>query len=369
MKALDLFARFPGDGLAGENACGLSFDGGRRCAAASRLQPRNRRYLGNKYKLLDFIEGIVKEKCGNFGVFCDMFAGTGVVAHRFNRPDVAVIANDILTSNYIALKAFLGATTTGVSEITRKIRMLDELEANEDNYFSRHFGGTYFTVENARKIGAVREKIDELAADDSEKALLVTSLLYAADKAANTVGHYDAFRKTLDTTRPLRLLPPDFSAANNVNNRVYNEDANSLIEEIECDVLYLDPPYNSRQYSDAYHLLENLATWKKPPVYGKAKKMSRLRVKSRYCLHAADKALAHLISRARCGHILLSYNNTGDSKDGRSNARISDETIMRILRGRGKVEVFEQGHKAFTAGKSDASGHAERVFYCEVAKR
>jgi len=86
-----------------------------------------------------------------------------------------------------------------------------------------------------------------------------------------TTGWSD--RKKLDTIQPLRLLVPDFEPENNANN---------------------DPPYNSRQYSDAYHLLENLASWEKPPVHGKAKKMDRSHIKSDYCLQSASKVFANL---------------------------------------------------------------------------
>lgn len=333
-----------------------------------RFQLQNRRFLGNKYKLLGFIEDIVNEKCNGFNVFCDIFAGTGVVGERFNEKNIKIIANDFLASNYMPLRAFLGTSNVDFGKIEKKINLLNDLEANKDNYFSKHFGETYFTLENARKIGAIREKIDEIATDENEKALLITSLLYAVDKVANTVGHYDAYRKKLDTVQPLRLLVPDFEPENNVNNEIYKEDANQLIRKISCDVLYIDPPYNSRQYSDAYHLLENLTTWEKPQVHGKAKKMDRAHIKSDYCLQSASKAFADLISNADCKHILLSYNNTGESKDGRSNARISDEQIINILKSRGEVDIFERDYKAFTTGKSDTDGHTERVFYCKVTK-
>jgi len=333
-----------------------------------RFQLQNRRFLGNKYKLLGFIEDIVNEKCNGFGVFCDIFAGTGVVGERFNEKNIKVIANDFLASNYIPLKAFLGTSEIDFEEIEKKINLLNGLESNNDNYFSEHFGKTYFTLENARKIGAIREKINEIAKNENEKAVLITALLYAVDKVANTVGHYDAYRKKLDTVQPLRLLIPDFEPENNSNNEIYNKDANQLIRKISCDVLYIDPPYNSRQYSDAYHLLENLITWKKPPVHGMAKKMDRSHIKSDYCLQSASRAFSDLISNANCKHILLSYNNTGESKDERSNARISDERIINILKLRGEVDIFERDYKAFTTGKSDTDGHTERVFYCKVTK-
>ena len=227
-------------------------------------------------------------------MFCDIFAGTGVVGERFNEKDIKVIANDFLASNYLPLKAFLETSEIDFKEIEKKINLLNSLEGSNDNYFSEHFGNTFFTLENARKIGAIREKIDEIAKDDNEKAVLITALLYAVDKVANTVGHYDAYRKKLDTIQPLRLLVPDFEPENNANNEVYKEDANQLIRKISCDVLYIDPPYNSRQYSDAYHLLENLASWEKPQVHGKAKKMDRAHIKSDYCLNSAPKAFADL---------------------------------------------------------------------------
>ena len=335
---------------------------------SGRFQLQNRRYLGNKYKLLGFIEDIVSEKCNGFESFCDIFAGTGVVGDRFNEKNVKIISNDILASNYFAIKAFLGTSNVNLNSIEEKILSLNSLETKEDNYFSTHFGNTYFTLENARKIGAIRERIEAIASDENEKAVLIASLLYAVDKVANTVGHYDAFRKTLDTVQPLRLLVPEFSSEDNQNNEIYREDANKLIRKISFDVLYIDPPYNSRQYSDAYHLLENLATWDKPPVHGIAKKMNRDHLKSEYCLKSAPEAFADLIRNAKCKHILVSYNNTGESKDGRSNARINDGQILSALKSRGDVDIFERDYKAFTAGKSNGDGHTERVFYCNVRK-
>ena len=329
---------------------------------------QNRRYLGNKYRLLGFIEDIVDDKCPDYETFCDIFSGTGVVASRFNERGVTVIANDILLSNYVPLKAFLGLSKVDYEQIGWKIEMLNSMHPDGENYFSANFGGKYFTVENAEKIGAIREKIDEISDSSSEKVILITCLLYAADKVANTVGHYDAFRKNLDAVRPLKLLLPRINEADNIGNRIYNEDANDLVRKVSCDVLYADPPYNSRQYSDAYHLLENLVSWVKPPVYGKAGKMDRRHIKSDYCMKSAQHALADLVGHADCQHILLSYNNTGESKDGRSNARISDGKILDILESRGEVEVFERNYKAFTTGRSDTAGHTERVFYCRVER-
>lgn len=327
---------------------------------------QNRRYLGNKYKLLDFIEDIVNEMCGEVNSFCDIFAGTGVVGERFNNKNIKVISNDILYSNYVALYTFLASTNVDLEGIKEKIDYLNRFEPVGDNYFSINFGDTYFTLENARRIGAIREEIGKISENEEEKLILITSLIYATDKTANTVGHYDAFRNTLDTMQPLELLVPDISEEKNYNNEVYNEDANVLINKIRSDVLYIDPPYNSRQYCDTYHLLENLAIWGKPPVFGKARKMNRFYLKSKYCLKTAINSFKDLIASAKCRYILVSYNNTGESKDNRSNARIRDLEIISILKKKGHLDLFEREYKAFTTGKSITGGHTERIFYCKV---
>lgn len=332
------------------------------------FQLQNRRYLGNKYKLLGFIEDIISEKCGLISSFCDIFAGTGVVGERFNNPEIKVISNDFLYANYVCLQTFLDIDEDAQRNSVEKINHLNNLENNKENYFSTYFGGTYFSNENAIKIGAIREEIENIAEHDSERSILICSLLYATDRVANTVGHYDAFRKKLDMLRPVKLLIPDIDYSNNQSNEIYKEGANILIRKISCDVLYIDPPYNSRQYSDAYHLLENLAEWKKPNVVGIGKKMNRSHIKSNYCLKSATQSFEDLISNANCKHILFSYNNTGDSKDGRSNARMNDDEIFQILNDKGEVEIFEKDYKSFTTGKSNGENNVERIFYCKVIK-
>ena len=130
--------------------------------------------------------------------------------------------------------------------------------------------------------------------------------------------------------------------------------------------MYLDPPYNSRQYSDAYHLLENIAKWEKPEVFGVARKMNRSHIKSNYCTTQATKAFSELIENANARYILLSYNNMAEKGNGRSNAKINDEDIIKILQKKGKVTIFEQAYKSFTTGKSSIQNNSERLFLCEV---
>lgn len=337
------------------------------------LQIHNRRFLGNKTKLLGFIGDIVADKCRGYYTFCDIFAGTGVVGHYFSRPDTKVISNDILNSSHVSLQCWLNTKNYDQEKIINIIDYLNDLKPKKENYVSKYFGNSYFTQENALKIGVIREEIEKLEEkkeiNSEEKNVILTSLVYAMDKVANTVGHYETYRKKLDTLQDVKLLVPDINIDNNTNNEIHQKDANQLIREIKCDVLYLDPPYNSRQYGDSYHLLENIVTWEKPDVEGVAKKMvNRAHLKSKYCLKSAEEALRDLIKNAKANHILLSYNNTGEKKNVRSNAKISDDRIVEILKEKGEVEVFERDYKGFTTGKSDTNGHTERVFYCKVTK-
>lgn len=142
-------------------------------------------------------------------------------------------------------------------------------------------------------------------------------------------------------------------------------DANELAGRLDVDLVYIDPPYNSRQYCDAYHLLENVACWEKPQVFGVARKMDRSGLKSDYCTKRAARAFEELIRSVHARYILLSYNNMAEKGNGRSNAKISDEDILRILGKKGKVKVFSEDYKAFSTGKSDIQENQERLFLCE----
>ena len=336
------------------------------------MRINNRRYLGNKYKLLSFIKEIVDSECEDINVIFDVFAGTGAVASAFL--DKSVIVNDILYSNHLAhITWFLPQeyNKDKIEEIIKEYNELDNLE--EENYMSINFADTYFSKKICVKIGPIREDIenryDNNEINEKERAILITSLLYAADKIANTCGHYDAYRKGAEYNDNFVMEVPEIDEELSLDNKCYNCDSNELAKEIVCDLAYLDPPYNSRQYCDAYHLLENIANWEKPIVEGVAKKMDRDNLKSDYCTIKATQAFEDLIDKLQCKYIILSYNNTGDSANGRSNAKLTDEDIIRILQKKGTVKVFSKSYKAFTTGKSEIDNNEERLFFCKVENK
>jgi len=334
-----------------------------------KLKINNRRYLGSKYKLLDFICKVVEENCTEVSSVADVFGGTGVVADRFNRQGKKIIINDILYSNYLSYLTWFSEEKIDISKIKKLINEFNEFQPAKENYVSINFGGTYFTEYNAKKIGLIREEIENLThqLNKREKAILITSLIYAMDKVANTVGHYDAYRRKLDSLNELKLLLPEFTDELNSQNKIYRGDANELVKNIYADLFYIDTPYNSRQYGDAYHLLENIAEWKKPELVGVAKKMiDRTHIKSDYCTMKATSSFEDLISNIRGKYILVSYNNMAQKGVGRSNAKISSEEIIQILKTRGTVEIFETNFQAYNTGKTNIDDHKELLYLCTV---
>lgn len=326
----------------------------------------NRRYLGNKYKLLPFITKVVDKECFNIKSIADIFSGTGAVSSAFK--DKEIITNDLMYSNYICNLAWFSSQKYNQQIIIDYIVKYNSKSEYEDNYMTENFANTYFSYNDCSKIGFIREDIEQnycnRKINDRERAILITSLLYAMDKIAKTCGHYDAYRKGAEFDTSLELFVPLAEVHNNSNNKCFNIDANELVKKISADLVYLDPPYNSRQYCDAYHLLENVARWDKPVVFGVAKKMNRDKMKSKYCTQSATEAFEDLIKNIHAKYILLSYNNMATKGNGRSNAKISDEDIMRILQNKGTVKVFSEEYKAFSTGKSNIADNAERLFLC-----
>jgi len=326
----------------------------------------NRRYTGSKYKLADWIFEIINTQCKGTS-FCDIFAGTGIVAKHALTQMSEVVINDFLYSNEVIYKAFFMQAPFDMEKLENYKEAFLSLQAFtlEENYVSKNYGGKFFSKNDALLIGEIRERIEAIDnINEKERAILIASLLYSADKIANTVGHYDAYIKG----RPLKdqfkydLISPYYTEA---EVSIRREDANILAKNLNCDIVYVDPPYNSRQYSRFYHVLENLATWKKPELYGVALKPTPENM-SEYCRGTALKAFAALINDLSCKYILVSYNNTYESKSSSSLNKMTLDNIRQVLSGKGKLKCFEKAHQYFNAGKTNFVNHKELLFVVEV---
>ena len=315
-------------------------------------------YIGSKYKLSDFISSSVKSIVGDDlsdKIFCDLFAGTGIVGRNFKKEVKKVISNDmefysyVLNKNYIENHEFLD------NEIY--IKELNETNGEEGFIFNEYSENgkanrLYFSEHNGKKIDAIRTKIEfwktEKKISSALYYFLLASLLEGADKVANTASVYGAFLKHIKKTAQKELiLEPAIFEINSHSHEVYNEDSNLLIKKIEGDILYLDPPYNAREYGANYHLLNTIAKYDNFTPKGKTG--LRDYSKSAFCKKKeVEKSFDDLIKNANFKYIFLSYNNEGI---------MSSETIKKILSNYGKYDLLTTEYQRFRADKKENRNH------------
>jgi adenine-specific DNA-methyltransferase len=134
---------------------------------------------------------------------------------------------------------------------------------------------------------------------------------------------------------------------------------------MNADIVYIDPPYNSRQYSRFYHVLETLTLWDKPKLSGVALKRPSENM-SDYCRSNAPVVFADLIKNINAKYIVVSYNNTYNSKSNSSRNKIELEDIKSTLDSKGKTKIFKKDHQFFNAGKTNFNNHQEYLFITKV---
>ena len=338
-------------------------------------------YIGSKLSLLDFINNTVisllksnnDHRATNKMTFADLFAGTGVVGANFKQNGYRIISNDIQYYSYVLNKHLI--ENNKILEFTNLIAIfpktndysfekrqnfilnfLENLDGIKGFVYNNYcLGGTinsefprqYFSDENGMKCDTIRKKIEEWKflnyINESEYYFLLSSLINSIDKYANTASVYGAFLKKLKESaqKKLQLKPYLYTIESNQDNIVYNTDIDELIKEIKGDILYLDPPYNHRQYATNYHLLETIAKNDQPIIKGITGLREYAKEKSLYCSKVnALTSFENLIKNSNFNYIILSYNNEGI---------ISKEDIQRILSKKGKYLQFKMNHKRFKA--------------------
>ncbi len=323
-------------------------------------------YIGSKFKLSTWIKEEITSVIGNDlndKIFCDIFAGTGIVGRTFKKDVKQVIANDLEYYSYVLNRNYIA----NHKEIQNKEYYIDELNnlpLIDNGFIYQNYclgsgsGRQYFSDENGKKIDTIRTQIqkwyDNKEIDDDLYYFLLASLIESADKVANTASVYGAFLKHLKKSaqKELVLESADFIQNDN-SHQVFNEDSNKLIKNISGDILYLDPPYNQRQYSANYHLLNTIALYK--PFIPKGKTGLPGYNRSSYCKKGeVKKSFEELIKNANFRYIFLSYNNEG---------LMSKEDVKNIMKKYGKYDLVTQEYQRFKADKTENRNHKANHTY------
>lgn len=289
------------------------------------------RYLGNKTKLLPFIEKTIQKYHLRGDTFADLFAGTGTVGDYF-KDRYKIISNDFLYYSFVLNKAKLLNP-----QIPNFVRFEEEYGENifrwlntrvyiPDNSYFIYNNYTpvgdrmFFTEKNAIKIDGMRMDIDTLKnkhlISESEYFFLLASLLESVTRVSNTSGTYEAYFKFWESRakkdfilEPLEMKTTD--SLYSINN-IYQEDTNKLIRKISGDIAYIDTPYTVTQYVSAYHMLETIAKYDSPRIKGVGGKRERGNKNSLYARkNSVREQFEDLFRQLQFRYVMVSYSNQG----------------------------------------------------------
>ena len=296
------------------------------------------RFIGCKTNLLDEINVVINSNCKNSKTFCDLFSGTGTVGLFFKK-NYEIISNDLLYFSYILQKGSISIN----NQITFK-KLYSNLEIDCDNSdlidnvieylnninfkeydgkktitnnYSPKGGRMYLTEENALKIDCIRNLIEiwkeNSVISEDEYYYLLSCLINAIPSYSNISGTYGAYLKSWDkrALKEFKLEKKDIIINTKIN-KSYNLNGIELLEKISGDILYLDPPYNSRQYLPNYHLLETVAKYDEPVTTGVTGVRNYDKEKSNWCskIKVYDE-FETTLKKAKFKHIILSYSSDG----------------------------------------------------------
>jgi len=301
------------------------------------------KYLGSKRLLLPKILALVGETRATSAL--DLFSGTARVGHALKRQGIRVHAND--HNAYAGTLATCYVAADRGRWLKRAERLIRELDAlpGESGWFTETYcvRARYFKPENGARIDAIRERIAALGLEPQLQAIVLTSLMEAADRVDSTTGVQMAFLKqwAARAENPLRLRVPEILPGPGSASCL---DAREAAERFEADVAYLDPPYNQHSYLGNYHVWESLVRWDKPEVYGIANKRIDVRERgSRFNRRGQiGPALGELIAAVRARTLIVSFNDEG---------YVSREEMRAQLAARGSVREVEIPYRRYVGAR------------------
>jgi len=327
----------------------------------SDIKTQGIKYAGSKLKIIPYILESIKDL--KIKTVLDGFSGSTRVSQAFAKAGYDVTSNDVAHWSEICAKCFL------LHNKDKKYyqKILDELNALKgyDGWFTAHYGGDEkmeakmpFQIKNTRKLDAIRDKIEKLSLDDIDKAVILTSLLFALDAVDSTLGHFASYlsKWSKRSYNDLFLKLPDLKKTNGYH-RVVREDIFKVVENNYFDLAYFDPPYGSNnekmppsrvRYSSYYHIWTSVVKHDKPRLFGKVNRREDTRDffsasvfeefrKNSNGFFIAMEAIRMLIQKTKAKYILLSYSSGG---------RATKKELETILNETGKVlKIIEIDYK------------------------
>ncbi|WP_168415175.1 DNA adenine methylase [Erwinia amylovora] len=337
------------------------------------------RYLGNKETIVSNIIELLKDKniIKNEYSFFDAFCGTGSVADALKSNYSEIVINDNLKWSTLYSSGRLLSGECGFNKLNfNPFDFINNTSEIKKGFFYKNYspGGSermYFSAQNAGRIDYIRENIENWflngQINKSEYNYLLASLIESVSKVSNTAGVYGAYLKHWDSRalKEIEYLPVDCSDGNCNKLTVFNEKIEDIIENVECDILYLDPPYTQNQYGTQYHLLETLILNDSPDISKVTGSRSTTPMRSDWskdfkCHILLDK----IISKTKASHILLSY-----SADGFMSKDFIDSVMMRYG-VKSSYECRKIAYKKYKNHKSKGeSEHFEYLFYIKKREK
>jgi len=333
------------------------------------------RFIGGKSLMLDNIRQVMTENVAEpIDTIGDLFCGSGIVAQFFKKQGFKVISNDLMYMSYVLARGMTELNDAPEFRYLNGIDVFDYLNrlstpSDEENAFiSRNYCPNdscqrmYFQIENAKKIDAVRQQIENWyqlkQLEENEYYYLLASLIAAVPYVANIAGVYAAYLKNWDkrTYNTLQIQPLEIIHSH-VTCEAYHTDAVELCKNRQFDFVYIDPPYNQREYLPNYHILETIAKYDFPNIKG----ITGMRnyQKSSFCSKKSVKgAFIQLFGALKTKYALVSYNNEG---------LLPTEELVSIFEQFGKVKLYEYPYRRYKSKiPNTEDGLKEQLYFINL---
>ena len=335
-------------------------------------------YIGSKFQLLDWITSTIQEKTGWTSLadkrIADLFGGTGIVSHHFRTLGSTVISNDAELFSSIITSAFTKSVYNDKCKVTINT-LNNELKTGKKlGYVTKNYSPyescerKFFTVENAQKIDYVRERIEELRNElcEQDYTFILASLIVSADAVSNVPAVYGCYLKNFKAKaqKDLKIIPVHtMTTVAHQDSKTFNQDvlSDELLGNITVDAVYLDPPYNERQYSKNYFPLNIIAKTptellKEPELKGKTGIPTDCFI-SPFCKKGkvVEAAFEKLFKNLKTNWIFLSYN---------SESLVSKSRMIELMEKCGDVSVLERDYKRFKSFKYNEDKDIKEYLFC-----